>query len=48
MRFDLSLKISLLPLSFCFNILSNCLIAIMSLCLLVVFHPLRAIFYLVT
>jgi len=25
MRFDLSLKISLLPLSLCFNILSNCL-----------------------
>jgi len=40
MHFDLSLKISLLPLSFFY-----CVIDVMSLCLMVVFHPLHAIFF---
>ena len=47
MRYDLSLKISLLPLSFCFNILSNCLNSHCDLSVMFIFSSLCTIFYLV-
>ena len=39
MRFDLSLKISPLPLSFCFIFLSNCLNSHCDLSVMFIFHP---------